>query len=447
MYTSPVKRRVLGALDPNACSPKASPSKIKRDMKHAATSPVKAKAVGRRQTEPVASLGAASPLPASPRKPERDIDSRKRLSLTPLMGSLVEGNDRDERAPKRPRVESSREDARRQEPPAHTGTPPSSTSTIRSTATRGRSASPDTASLFDTAADNSQATVVTEPDTTAPAAAAAAPVVAPPPRRRLTREQAREVWLFLLFFSPFPLFSFQSPQVSLARSMNAKYDPHGEQKAEILRLRLGLASYKVRTGQTDVPLERLEARLGLQRSLTRSGPGSFPHGHGQTTTASVSTSFPPPSGHGQGPGRRRPLPGAPVRRPASIGAEPQHRNRDRAERHAGEGAGGSRSRVLGAEGNRRGRQFLQEEQRPHHRARQQEEDEEEEDDARLDDGRRPSVNGGLARPRSPAADARALSSPRSSLVEEDEEEEGLVGGGDDVRRGGAASGLLSLAKS
>ena len=33
-----------------------------------------------------------------------------------------------------------------------------------------------------------------------------------------------------------------------------------QQKMETLRLRLGLANYKVRTGQTDVPLERLQMR-------------------------------------------------------------------------------------------------------------------------------------------------------------------------------------------
>lgn len=32
------------------------------------------------------------------------------------------------------------------------------------------------------------------------------------------------------------------------------------QKAQILRLRLGLANYKLRTGQADVPLERLQRR-------------------------------------------------------------------------------------------------------------------------------------------------------------------------------------------
>ena len=40
------------------------------------------------------------------------------------------------------------------------------------------------------------------------------------------------------------------------------------QKAEILRLRLGLASYKVRTGQTDVPLERLQRFADRESKLT-----------------------------------------------------------------------------------------------------------------------------------------------------------------------------------
>ncbi|KAK4242453.1 hypothetical protein C8A03DRAFT_29386 [Achaetomium macrosporum] len=430
MYASPVKRRVLGALDPNACSPKASPSKSKHDMKQTAPSPVNAKPVGPRQTEPVPSSGAASPTSASPRKPERDMDSRKRLSPTPAMRSRADGSDNDERAPKRPCLGNTREGARLQEPPAHTGTPPSSTSTIRTTVTRGRSASPDTSSLFDiSAVDNSQATIVTEPDATAPAAAApavvSAPLVAPPPapRRRLTREQARE-------------------------------------KAEILRLRLGLASYKVRTGQTDVPLERLEARLGLQRSFTRAGAGSFSHGHGhghghgyaqqgpsgQTTTTSVSASFPPPSGHGHGTRGRRPLPGAPVRRTASISIEQQQANQDRAARHATEDDGSS-SRLFGAGGDRRGQQLLQYEQR-RQRARQEgegEEGEEEEDVVRHGAGRRQSVNGGLPRLRSPTADLGPLSPRRRSLVEDGEEED--LEGGDDMRRGGAASGLLSLARS
>ncbi|KAI1504243.1 hypothetical protein F5X99DRAFT_372946 [Biscogniauxia marginata] len=92
---------------------------------------------------------------------------------------------------------------------------------------RERSVSPaeaaDSSSIFDNSAiDTSQDTTITEPD--AEVSAPPLPVPAPPPRRpAMTREEAR-------------------------------------QKAEVLRLRLGLASYKVRTGQTDVPLERLKLK-------------------------------------------------------------------------------------------------------------------------------------------------------------------------------------------
>ena len=73
--------------------------------------------------------------------------------------------------------------------------PPSSTSTTRTTATaRHRFASPDSPSVFDTsAADNSQVTILTEPDATGPAPAPTTAAVPPRPRARLTREQAREV--------------------------------------------------------------------------------------------------------------------------------------------------------------------------------------------------------------------------------------------------------------
>ncbi|KAK2023624.1 hypothetical protein LX32DRAFT_707423 [Colletotrichum zoysiae] len=98
---------------------------------------------------------------------------------------------------------------------------------------RNRSASPDTPSVFDNSAmDMSQenTTVLTEPDAEQTAR------VQPParPTRLLTREEAR-------------------------------------QKARILRLKLGLANYKLQTGQENVPLDRLEAkpRPGQQRKTTR----------------------------------------------------------------------------------------------------------------------------------------------------------------------------------
>ncbi|KAI3338892.1 hypothetical protein F4824DRAFT_498743 [Ustulina deusta] len=87
---------------------------------------------------------------------------------------------------------------------------------------RLRSTSPEDLSLFDNSTiENSQVTVISEPDVETTAAPA---VTENRPRQgSMTREEAR-------------------------------------QKAEILRLRLGLASYKVKTNQTDVPLERLQVR-------------------------------------------------------------------------------------------------------------------------------------------------------------------------------------------
>ncbi|ROW12787.1 hypothetical protein VMCG_00641 [Cytospora schulzeri] len=126
-------------------------------------------------------------------------------------------------------------------------------STSQPTAGR-RSISPDASSLFDTSVMNtSQDTTITEPDTDAPITTTAnttatAPVLTPssvidtlsslpppppPPRAVPTREEFR-------------------------------------QKAEILRLRLSLATYKVKTGQADVPLEKLQVRPvpGMTRHRT-----------------------------------------------------------------------------------------------------------------------------------------------------------------------------------
>ncbi|KAK1633576.1 hypothetical protein BDP81DRAFT_396955 [Colletotrichum phormii] len=85
---------------------------------------------------------------------------------------------------------------------------------------RTRSASPDTSAVFDTSAmDTSQnTTILTEPD-----AEQARTLPPPRPRRLLTREEAR-------------------------------------QKARILRLKLGLANYKLQTGQENVPLDKLQVK-------------------------------------------------------------------------------------------------------------------------------------------------------------------------------------------
>ncbi|CAM1505256.1 Fc.00g108930.m01.CDS01 [Cosmosporella sp. VM-42] len=94
----------------------------------------------------------------------------------------------------------------------------------RDEAARSRSQSPDTSSVFDTSGnDASWATAATEVDV--------AERVIPPRRTRgMTREEARE-------------------------------------KAEILRLRLSLANYKLRTGQTNIPLADLQPKPLPQRTL------------------------------------------------------------------------------------------------------------------------------------------------------------------------------------
>ncbi|TDZ65056.1 hypothetical protein CTRI78_v003801 [Colletotrichum trifolii] len=88
------------------------------------------------------------------------------------------------------------------------------------TRSRAASPSPDVSSVFDSSAmDTSQnTTLLTEPDTEQTR-------TLPPPRQKrlLTREEAR-------------------------------------QKARILRLKLGLANYKLRTGQEDVPLDMLQMK-------------------------------------------------------------------------------------------------------------------------------------------------------------------------------------------
>ncbi|KAI6783946.1 whi5 like domain protein [Emericellopsis cladophorae] len=146
MDHQPAKRRVLGALNPNAnLSPRPSPLSKSIFPSSTTASPVKAK----------------SPL---------------KRSIATVAGDST---------PKRARVEND-------------------------TTTGSRTGTPDESSLFDEE--------VTWVSSTTPGAS---------PTRTLTREQARE-------------------------------------RAEILRLRLGLASYKVRTGQTNVPLEDL-----VQKPLPR----------------------------------------------------------------------------------------------------------------------------------------------------------------------------------
>ncbi|KID86529.1 cyclin-dependent kinase [Metarhizium guizhouense ARSEF 977] len=146
--------------------------------------------------------------------------------------------------------------------PAEELTPPGRKKTcVEEDARRSRTSSPDSPSLFDTSAaegDSSWATAATEPDVGIVSDAPA--LLAPRQRGTMTREQARE-------------------------------------KAAILRLRLGLASYKVRTGQTTVPLADLERKPLPRKTVRVQSPPSRKHAHASAAAAAgePGTASPGPS--------------------------------------------------------------------------------------------------------------------------------------------------------
>ncbi|KAF3807671.1 hypothetical protein GCG54_00007404 [Colletotrichum gloeosporioides] len=130
-----------------------------------------------------------------------------------------------------------------------------------------RSASPATSSVFDSSAmDTSQnTTILTEPDQEQ-AARTTTTLPPPRPRRLLTREEARQV------------------RRDCMGDKERNADWRLLQKARILRLKLGLANYKLQTGQEDVPLDRLQVkplpgqekralpRVTVQPPSSRDGP-------------------------------------------------------------------------------------------------------------------------------------------------------------------------------
>ncbi|KAI1189811.1 hypothetical protein F5B17DRAFT_438606 [Nemania serpens] len=182
--TSPSKRRALAPVDANTRSPLGTPRLLpsKLDL----TRP-KTMALGMTLTEPSV---IKRPIEQDNDRDIRDSAKRQRLNSTGA-GPL---SPRHDRSPQNGLDEAS----------------------------RPRSISPEEVSIFDNSTiDNSQLTVISEPDvetSTVPAIAETRPR-----QGSMTREEARK-------------------------------------KAEILRLRLGLAGYKVRTNQADVPLERLQVR-------------------------------------------------------------------------------------------------------------------------------------------------------------------------------------------
>ncbi|KAI0097080.1 hypothetical protein F4814DRAFT_125469 [Daldinia grandis] len=210
MDSSPSKRRALGSIDANARSP-VSASKLQGSKLKALspTSSIMNNAI-KRPLDPEAASQHQQHPPTPPTPPSK----KQRLSVDE---EEVERMPIDEEH--RPERDSSRAEAERRQ-----------------------SISPEEDSTFldNSTMDITLETAVTEPDieVVAPAPPTPpAPAPAPAPARRrstMTREEAR-------------------------------------QKAEVLRLRLGLASYKVRTGQTDVSLAQLEAK-SLLKSRGPEGP-------------------------------------------------------------------------------------------------------------------------------------------------------------------------------
>ncbi|KAI1167478.1 hypothetical protein F5B18DRAFT_441956 [Nemania serpens] len=236
--TSPSKRRALAPVDVNTRSPLGTPrlfsSKLDlpRSKMASGTSPAESSAIKR------------------PIEQENDRDATNSAKKQRLSGTGVESRSpRNDRFPQKGLDETS----------------------------RPRSISPEESSIFDNSTvDNSQITVISEPDvetSTAPAIAENRPR-----QGSMTREEARK-------------------------------------KAEILRLRLGLAGYKVRTNQADVPLERLQVRPL---------PGRLPK---QTPSTVFSPSSPAASQKDDEQKLSSPaiIEGASSRKPVPIGSSPIRR--------------------------------------------------------------------------------------------------------------------------
>ncbi|ERT01470.1 uncharacterized protein SPSK_07566 [Sporothrix schenckii 1099-18] len=208
---SPVKRRVLAPLDANA-SVSASPISV-------ASKPV--------AVESKFPLSPPSSAIAHKRTlPETCLDNEPADSTTPLKKTcLASGAEMSSTILLRDSKQSDKQSQQQQKQQIDQIPTTASPAVAMTASASRRSLSPTTSSVFDLSAmvDTSQATNITEPDIDAPRPAGSS---GPP-----TREQSR-------------------------------------QRAEILKLRLSLARYKVRTGQVDVPLEQLRvvpAAILLQR--------------------------------------------------------------------------------------------------------------------------------------------------------------------------------------
>ncbi|OAA80668.1 cyclin-dependent kinase [Akanthomyces lecanii RCEF 1005] len=208
--SSPTKRRAaLAALDANAMTTSTPTTGKHADLASTSSSPLKPLSAANRRTS---GLLSSAPVLAPPRAPSGSSPGAPSVGMKRSSGIMVlqdaetaaeDIQQQQQQVPKKNKLEHAQE------------APPSTQSS--------RTHSPDASSVFDAEGQEDATWVTTATDDVGvmvPVVVAARP---PPPRVVLTREQARE-------------------------------------KIEILRLRLGLASYKLRTGQVSVPLADLQAR-------------------------------------------------------------------------------------------------------------------------------------------------------------------------------------------
>ncbi|KAI0023178.1 hypothetical protein F4780DRAFT_100144 [Xylariomycetidae sp. FL0641] len=271
---SPAKRRALGPIDANTRSPRrpkiSTPTKQRNPKNELSTGSSPSHA---RRASGNGSLGKAK-RPLEDQSAAQQAGALKKARVSPatdeadkenenLNGDKEENNGQAPAAPaERLNPAGVREDVVENEKRRVQTTPTPEL----------RDAEEADESVFDTdAIDTSQETAVTEPDVAVAVPSVQVPAVSTPaltpmspPKPVVTREEARE-------------------------------------KAETLRLRLRLADYKVRTGQTNVPLERLRRVVSSSTTpftATASASSSFRRHQARPTATSVS--------------QRQPLPGRAV---------------------------------------------------------------------------------------------------------------------------------------
>ncbi|CAN8097203.1 unnamed protein product [Discula destructiva] len=243
---TPTKRRALGALDVNTLTRSPSTSAAKLVGKR--TSPLKKTAVARHaSTTPLSS--PARKEGTSPQKRSLEVGDVASSSFKKLRAATASSAN----SPVKKTAAVVKSEATGEENADEEESPPASTQ---------RSLSPDASSLFDNSTINtSQLTAITEPDATAPI------------RTTTTTTTTTAAALHL----PLSITSTAADEAmpDLPPPRPRRVPPTREefrQKAEILKLRLSLASYKVKTNQTDVPLDKLQVRPVPGMACRRASP-------------------------------------------------------------------------------------------------------------------------------------------------------------------------------